>query len=283
MRTSVRVGLLAIAIAIAAAAAVRGARAHREHELTESLAKLRGDARMVEGCRAGSPGVARLPAPVRRYLELAIPRDQPAARWITLRQHGELRTAPDSARWMKFDALHSVSPGAFGFLWNAQVSAAPLVRLRVVDSLENGHGAGQVLLFSALRVGHDEGTPEMDAGSLHRFLAEAVWYPWALCPSGQLSWAPADDHRAVATLSVGRTTVSLVFTFGPGGEVTSIYTPGRWGSFDGGYAKVAWEGHFSRYERRNGVLLPLYGEVGWYDKRKLALVWKGSVDDVKFD
>jgi hypothetical protein len=94
-------------------------------------------------------------------------------------------------------------------------------------------------------VGHDDGSPEINSGSLHRFLAEAVWYPWALLPSASLTWQPIDDSRAMATLAAGDTTVSLEFRFSPNGEVTDIYTPARWGKFDGRYAKAAWEGHFA--------------------------------------
>jgi hypothetical protein len=68
-----------------------------------------------------------------------------------------------------------------------------------------------------------------------------------------------------------------------GGEVTGIFTPGRWGSFDGRYAQLAWEGHFADCERRNGILIPRYGEVGWYRDGKLSLVWKGLIDQVSFE
>jgi hypothetical protein len=84
----------------------------------------------------------------------------------------------------------------------------------------------------------------------------------------------------MATLAAGDTTVSLEFRFSPNGEVTGIYTPARWGKFGGQYAKAAWEGHFARYTRQDGVLIPLYGEVGWYVEERLELAWKGSITSV---
>ena len=84
---------------------------------------------------------------------------------MCLEQHGELRTTATIKRWMPFRATHTASPLAVGFLWNTQVNAAPLMHLRVIDSLNAGTGAGQVLLFSAIDVGHDCGTPEMNSGS----------------------------------------------------------------------------------------------------------------------
>ncbi|WP_299785772.1 DUF6544 family protein [Ramlibacter sp.] len=222
-----------------------------------------------------------LPPPVRRYLQMVLPTGAPRPpRIVTLRQHGELRTDVTSAHWMPFEATHLASPGATGFVWDAWVNAAPFIHIRVLDSLIQGRGAGQVLLLSALDVGHDGATPEMNSGSLHRFLAEAPWYPWALLPSDELSWTPVDDHRALATLSAQGTTVALEFRFAESGEVQSIYTPGRWGSFGGAYAKLPWEGRFLDYQRQGGVLVPMRAEVGWYQGGKLALVWKASIDGV---
>lgn len=223
-----------------------------------------------------------LPPPVRRYLDLALPQAPHAPSRVRLQQQGVLRTGTDSHRWMKFDATQLVSPDAVGFAWNAKVRAAPFIHLRVIDSLADGRGAGRVLLLSLLPVARDGGTAEMNSGALHRFLAEAVWYPWALLPSERLRWSPIDAQRALATLTSHGTTVSLEFRFSPSGEVSGIYTPGRWGSFAGRYQQRAWEGRFFDYERRNGMLAPLRGEVGWYDGGALGLVWKGRITDISF-
>jgi hypothetical protein len=224
-----------------------------------------------------------LPLPVRRYLANALPQAVPSPWRVRLQQHGTLRTGTGSQRWMPFDATQCVSPGAAGFVWNAKVRAAPLLHLRVLDSLADGRGEGRVLLLSLLLVTRDGGTPEMNSGALHRFLAEAVWYPWALLPGERLRWTPIDARSALATLSAHGTTVSLEFRFSPAGEVTGIYTPARWGSFRGHYEQRAWEGHFFEYERRHGVLVPLRAEVGWYEGGALGLVWEGRIAEIAFD
>ncbi|WP_425532220.1 DUF6920 family protein [Aromatoleum anaerobium] len=46
-----------------------------------------------------------------------------------------------------------------------------------------GVGSGQAQLLSAVTVASDRDKPELNSGSLHRYLAEAVWYPTALLPS----------------------------------------------------------------------------------------------------
>ena len=45
---------------------------------------------------------------------------------------------------------------------------------------------------------------------------------------------------------------------------------------------MPWEGHFDNYHRKDGMYVPLYGEVGWYSDETLKLSWKGHVADVQY-
>ena len=123
----------------------------------------------------------------------------------------------------------------------------------------------------------------MNSGALHRYLAEAVWYPTALLPSAKLRWSPIDDNAALATLTDNGITVSLEFRFNATGEVAGIYSPARWGAFDGGYKQVPWEGHFLEYQSRGGIVVPSEGEVGWYSGGKWRPVWKGRIIEANYE
>jgi hypothetical protein len=228
------------------------------------------------GAQSSAGDVDALPAPVARYLHWAL-RGEKHIQDVRLSQIGTLRTDVHSERWMRFEAEHIVVPSAIGFVWNARVSIAPLLHMRVRDALIEGRGSGQVSLLSAFTVGADADTPEMNSGSLHRYLAEAVWYPTALLPSPTLRWTGIDATRALATLTSRGVSVSLEFRFADTGEVTGIYTPARWGTFAGGYKQVPWEGHFRHYRERDGILVPTEGEVAWYVDQKWHAVWKGSI------
>jgi type IV secretory pathway TrbF-like protein len=225
---------------------------------------------------ATNHGVDEVPAPVARYLGLALPTAKNIQQ-VWIRQIGTLRTDVNNERWMPFEAEHIVVPTAPGFVWNARVRVAPLLHVRVRDELIEGRGSGQVSLLSAFTVTADAGTPEMNSGSLHRYLAEAVWYPTALLPSPNLKWSAIDATRALATLTNRGVTVSLEFRFADTGEVAGIYTPGRWGTFPGGYRQVPWEGHFRDYRERNGLVVPTEGDVGWYVDSEWHAVWNGRI------
>jgi hypothetical protein len=225
---------------------------------------------------AGPEALQDLPPPVARYLRLALPSPKHIQE-VHIRQTGTLRTDAASERWMAFDAEHVVVPPATGFVWNARVRVAPLVHVRVRDALVDGRGSGQVSLMSVFPISADAGGIEMNSGSLHRYLAEAVWYPEALLPSPALKWTHIDPTRALATVTSHGVTVSLEFRFAETGEVTGIYTPARWGTFRGGYRQAPWEGHFRDYRERDGVVVPAEGEVGWYIDDEWRAVWKGVV------
>jgi uncharacterized protein DUF6544 len=224
-----------------------------------------------------------LPEPVLRYFRRVLREGHPYIRVARLRQTGELRTDTQSDRWLLFQADQVVTALSPGFVWNAKADIAPFIHVRVRDAYIAGQGSGEVSLLSAVTVAAERGRFEMNSGALHRYLAEAVWYPTALLPSAYLEWSPIDDNKALASLTDSGITVRLEFSFNDAGEVTGIYTPGRWGAFDGGYKQVPWEGHFRKYEDRDGMWVPTEGEVGWYSSSEWQSVWKGTIAEVSYE
>ena len=223
-----------------------------------------------------------LPAPVERYFRHVLTDGQALIRTATLRQTGTLRTSIQKENWSSFTASHLAVPLSTGFLWNAKVKTPLSTHVRVLDSYITGIGSGRVSLLSAVPFASEVGTPELNSGALHRYLAEAVWYPTALLPQSGVVWSPLDDASALATLTSNGTTVSLEFRFSDVGEVTGIFTPARFGRFEGQYRQVPWEGHFREYRAQAGMRIPLYGEVGWYADGTLELVWKGNITDAAY-
>lgn len=270
--------LAAVAVLVMALAVAMWFGAQRQRAaLAEQVERLvRAGDRQRSESDVGDRGIGNVPPPVARYLRLALPSTK-TIREVRIRQVGTLRTDVNSERWMPFEAEQIVVPAATGFVWNARVRVAPLLHVRVRDAFVDGQGAGHVSLLSSFTVGEDAGTPEMNSGSLHRYLAEAVWYPTALLPSPQLTWTAIDDTRAMATLTTHGVTVSLEFRFAKSGEVTGIYTPGRWGTFRGEYRQVPWEGHFKNFHERDGIVVPSEGDVGWYADDQWHAVWQGSI------
>lgn len=226
---------------------------------------------------------ATLPPPVARYFRHVLTDGQALIATAELRQSGELRVDTETNRWSHFTARHLIVPAATGFVWNAKVETPLGTHVKVVDSYANGTGSGRVSLMSTVRLAAEAGAPELDSGALHRYLAEAVWCPTALLPECGVAWTPIDDSSARATLTDGATSVSLDFRFNDAGEVAAVYSPGRFARSGGGYTSMPWEGHFRDYREQAGMRIPFQGEVGWYREGTLELVWKGELDEIRYE
>ena len=134
---------------------------------------------------------------------------------IYFRQKGTMKTSPQG-RWMPVEAEQFVKTGSPGYLWIANVEAAPYIHLAGRDKYMDGRGHMLIKLLSLIPVADSKGE-EIDQGSLLRYLAEMVWYPGAALEP-YVSWEGIDDTKARATMNYGGITASGVFEFNKGGE-----------------------------------------------------------------
>ena len=270
-------------VAIGAIVAVFVGQAYERSKAELIVAALNRGAIEPSNERVDFNALRELPPPVARYFRHVLTDGQKLIRLARMQQSGVLRTGTSADRWLPFTAEQIVVPPATGFLWNAKIEMPLGTHIRVLDSYSSGIGSGRVSLLSAFGMASEAGVTELNSGALHRYLAEAVWCPTALLPQSGVTWRPIDDYSALATLTNGGTTVSLVFRFNDEAEITAIYSEGRFGRFDGEYKQVPWEGHFKDYQAIGGMRVPLYGEVGWYDSGVVQLVWKGNIKHVQYE
>ena len=224
-----------------------------------------------------SPDLETLPAPIQRYLRHVLPEPPPAVRTVRLHQRGSFRTDPTAA-WRPFTATQHVTLRPPGFVWNASVQMMPWVPVRVIDEFRAGQGALRATLGGVLTVAAPPRTPALDEAELMRYLAEAPLYPTALLPGGGVEWTPIDDRSARATLTTHHTTASLVFHVNMQDEVSHITGERAHITEDGTAERRPWHGYWRRYASRNGLRVPLEGEVGWmYPDGREVSYWRGRV------
>lgn len=221
--------------------------------------------------------LAGLPAPVVRYFQFALTPGQPIRSRFAFEQEAEFRTGGLGAPWSPLTAEQRFSTQPPGFVWDARIRMAPLVEVRVRDSYLDGAGAMRARIAGVIPVVDQSGSPELAAGALHRYLAEAVWFPTALLPGQGVVWEPIDDRSARATLTDGRTTVSLDFRFGENGEIVQAYTPARARDVNGTAVPTPWLCSYRGYAEVDGMRVPAEGEVGWVLPEGLLSYWRGKV------
>jgi len=269
------VAAVVLGAVVAAVAAVRSLRTDAETDRARLL-----DAAAARTERTFDPDdVADLPAPVRRYFETVLDEGQPHSRTVRLEQRGQFRVGDANSAWKPLEATQRVTVDPPGFVWDATVRLAPFVPVRVVDAYVEGEGSLRARLLSVLTVADADPSPELDAGELQRYLAEAVWYPTALLPGAGVRWDSIDERSARATLEHEDTTVSLVFQFDDENLVERVVADDRPRAVDDGFEPTRWTGRFWDYRERNGVLVPTVAEVEWNLPEGDLPYWRATISD----
>ena len=269
-----------VVVAVAVGVVTGGARWTRE--TSEATAQLMSTAAAPAGAVAFSDLVG-LPAPVQRYLRMALRDGQPRLASVRLQQSGRLRTGVESDQWLDFEATETIAPEARGFVWDARIRLAPFLHAAMRDTYIGGTGSGAVAVQSAFTLSAAQGGHELNAGELYRLLAEAPWAPTLLLPREGLSWAAINEHRALASLTQGGETATVEFRFNAAGEIAAIHAAERPRSYGTTYVNTPWEGRFGRYVAVDGMRVPEAGEVGWWIEDRWIPVWQGTVTRATFD
>ncbi len=225
-------------------------------------------------------GVDKLPAPVARYFRMALRDGQPLVRSARVVHQGEFLASPQTKGWRTFTSTESFSADPPGFVWDASIRFAPLMDVRVRDSYLTGRGMMEATTFAIVPVLDRRDKAELDQGALQRYLAEAVWFPTALLPEAGVVWRAIDGSRALATFADSGIDVSLEFSFNGKGEITRIFSAGRYRDVSGKYELTPWVVHLRAYAERGGMRIPLEGEVSWQLPGGSQPYWKGRIVDV---
>jgi hypothetical protein len=228
------------------------------------------------------PEIERLPEVVRRYFHAALLDGHAGIQTARVVQTGELRLRLDSDTWQPFKAVEEFATQEHGFVWDAHIRVARGFRVHVIDALRAGRARMRATaLFGLIRVASADDSPELRAGALQRYLAEAPLCPTALLPRHGVVWS-ARLGGANASLSLGSTTVSLDFTFGADGLISSVYTPARAREMNGTFVETPWRGQWCDYQQHEGLMIPRYGQAEWVLADGPQAYWRGRMREVAF-
>ncbi len=152
----------------------------------------------------------RLPLPVQDWLRSHVRDLHTGHRYVSLHQTGSMRSKTDG-KWVPFQAEQTVTCNPAAFHWKVRMDMAPGLFVLGRDRFENGKGRMQIRMLGMTSIADAQG-PETDQGTLVRYLAEMIWYPWyALSPD--VRWEEIDERRAKAVLRIQHTEGSGIFTF----------------------------------------------------------------------
>jgi hypothetical protein len=229
------------------------------------------------------PALDGLPAPVQRYFRAVLKEGQPLVTAVSVKHTGTFNMSQTGEQWKPFTSTQHVITQPPGFVWDARVRLVPAMNVFVQDAYVAGEGVLVAKLLGLLTVMRQPSTPELAQGELMRFFAETAWYPTALLPSQGVVWEAIDDTQASATLTDGSTTVRLVFQFDARGLISAVRSAGRYRKVGGVQVATPWQGYFWDYQPRDGMLIPLQGEVAWLLRSGPKPYWRGQMQRIEYD
>lgn len=224
-----------------------------------------------------------LPAPVHRYFRTVLEDGQPLVSAVSVEHTGTFNMSETGEHWQPFTSTQRVTTKRPGFVWDGRIALMPGMAVRVHDAYVAGEGLLHATLFGLVSLVNLRGTLEVAQGELMRFVAEAAWYPTALLPSQGMYWEAVDDASARAALKDGDTTMTLLFRFNEHGLIASARAEARGRAVAGAVIPTPWEGRWSTYEIRDGMHIPLEGEVAWMLPEGPKPYWRGRITRLSYE
>ncbi len=194
-----------------------------------------------------------LPAPVVRYLEVAYPDGAPEVGSVVMEGSGRFRSRP--LPWIPIRVRISLRPG-IDRVSDMTVVLGPVTLMKVLDAYVDGRGITKFLNRA------DVGA-EIDQGSLHPMLCEALMFPSGWSRIRGFTWEAADDATARLRVPFGDGTEIATVGFDRTSGFPSTYEVSR---FKGTEAKVDWRLDMVDWRRFGPVVVPSRIVVSWADE-----------------
>jgi hypothetical protein len=223
-----------------------------------------------------------LPAPVQRYFGKVLTPGQRMLAGAWVRHEGRFNMSPGQAGWRPFVSNQLVVTQRPGFIWDARIRVAPGLNMHVHDAYVAGEGVLHARLLGLFPVMSMPSSPELARGEFMRFVAEASWYPTALLPGQGVTWEPVDERQARATMTDGDTSVTMVVRFNDQDLIESVTAQSRGREVKGAVVPTPWQGRCWDYVQRDGMLIPLEGEVAWLLPEGPQPYWRGRITELTY-
>ena len=227
--------------------------------------------------------LAGLPMPVMRYFRSVLKNGQPIIAAATVEHVGTFNTSPTGDQWKPFTSVQRVLTQRPGFLWNARIAMALGVDVYVHDAYVAGEGTLNPAIAGLFSLARPVNARDLAQGEFVRFFAETAWYPTALLPSRGVHWEAVDDHSAKATLADGTISATLLVRFNTAGLIDSVSVEARAAMVGNTVVQTPWEGRWSNYQMRNGMLVPLTGEAAWLHPAGRKPYWRGTIKSITYE
>ena len=226
--------------------------------------------------------LAGLPAPVRRYLELAGVVGQPRVRDFQVRMHGRIRRDWELP-WMPLVAeQHNFVDRPSRFFYMS--SSMFVIPVRGYHRFADGAATMRVKAGGLLTVASASGPEMTQSETVTLFNDMAVMAPATLIDPA-IRWEALGSCRARATFTAGAQTIRADLVFGDNGDLVNFISDDRYQSAGDGQAlrKLRWSTPIGDYRKFGNVRLASTGAGRWHDGVGAYSYIELTIDDVSYN
>jgi len=226
--------------------------------------------------------LARLPAPVQRYLRAAGIVGQPRVRNFRVRMHGRIRNGHE-ARWIPLVAEQYNfldEPSRLLYLRGSMFTIPAQGYHRYV-----GASATMTVKAAAVVPMVKMSGSEMDRGETVTMFNDMCVMAPATLIGGAIVWEPLDDRTARARFTNAGHTIQAELSFNEAGELTNFWSDDRYQTSPDGKSvkKVRWSTPLSDYRSFGSVRLASRGEARWHESGSDYAYIELTIDDVQYN
>lgn len=219
-----------------------------------------------------------LPPIVQKWLIRSNVIGNPPIQTLYIKQKGEMRTKVQG-KWLPFEAEQFINANNPGFIWNAAVRSG-FAPIYARDKFIHDHGNMLIKGLYTIPIADSSG-PEIDQGTLMRFLAEIIWFPTAALAE-YIRWEYVSDTSARATIDNGITSVSGIFTYDANGDIKG-FEGMRYRDVDHHYALERWLITVKKYRIFGSFRIASDCEVAWHGEGGVFTWLKIALLTMKFN
>lgn len=211
----------------------------------------------------GPEALARLPAPVVRYLRVSGALDAPRPRVVWARWRGRIRGTEADA-WMSFSAEQVNTYGAMParlFSMRARKGGLPV---DVYHRFIGEEATFRARLLGAVPLAASAG-PVMRRSETVTLLNDLCLLAPAHLADPALEWEPVDERSARLRYTRGAETVSALLVFGADGLLADFVSDDRARASGARFEALRWSTPLSEPRTFGALLVPARGQARWHE------------------
>lgn len=203
--------------------------------------------------------INELPQCVQKWLRASGMVNKHVIMSVSMEQETRMKMKPEQDGWYPATAHQFYTIKKPAFIWSVDMTMMSIIPFKGRDKFYEGKGEMLIKLASLFPIVNSANNPNINEGTMQRFLGEIVWFPSAAFEK-YITWTEIDENSAKATMSYMGTQCSGIFTFDETGKLRSFTTQRYMGDEK---VKREWTITADAHKSFHGITIPSSLHATW--------------------